>query len=714
MKTTILLIMCALTPIAMYSTVSKTVFNTAGNLSNLLTSNEKATITDLILKGEMNAVDFKTIRNNLTKLTALDLSEVSIVEYTGTNGTESRMELYYNTITYKENTIPCFAFFSNVYGTDPAIAKCSELTSIKLPPDIVAIDDYAFSFCNKITSLYLPSVKKLGISVFIYCTSLKDITIPYGSTSVFNGCSNLQKIIIPNSILSIQNSAFYGLSQIDTVVIPSSLHTIGNYSFYNCSDLKSIIYSGNIDSIGTYAFYGCRSLRTFPNCNTVLSLGEYAFSNCTSLDFFTFSPIIKKIEPYTFENCSSLTGTLEIPSSTISIGNCAFWGCLGYSSVNMGNSIKSISDAAFFNCSGIATITFSDSLISIGNYAFQNCTSLRDSLVLPNNLQQIGKYAFKGCNKIDKLILPSSVTSIGTMAFADCAAITSIQSRSESPASINLSTSVFSNVDKSACILYVPVGTKSIYQASDQWEDFSNIIEMVMPSEKFEVFIIVGENGSLFENGQIFQSDSTISVEKGNSLSLQIIPAIGYQISSIIFNGVDVTSKIVDDVFTTPIINEDITLKFSFKKKIFKLSIKSAESGYVNLLCEYGSTPSFKFVASPGWRINTITYNGIVDNDALEKLEYTTPSIEGEVILEFSFEIISSVQNTLSSNVSVYSYLSSIVVEGLSVGDDVHVYTVDGAEICKIRSNGSKVVIPVKERNVYIVKTPSNAVKVLI
>ena len=42
---------------------------------------------------------------------------------------------------------------------------------------------------------------------------------------------------------------------------------------------------------------------------------------------------------------------------------------------------------------------------------------------------------------------------------------------------ISLSSSVFNNVDKSICILYVPYGCKSTYENAEVWKDFQNIIE---------------------------------------------------------------------------------------------------------------------------------------------------------------------------------------------------------------------------------------------
>jgi hypothetical protein len=41
-----------------------------------------------------------------------------------------------------------------------------------------------------------------------------------------------------------------------------------------------------------------------------------------------------------------------------------------------------------------------------------------------------------------------------------------------------MSTNIFYNVNKTNCILFVPQGSKALYQAAVQWKDFTKIIEM--------------------------------------------------------------------------------------------------------------------------------------------------------------------------------------------------------------------------------------------
>ena len=93
---------------------------------------------------------------------------------------------------------------------------------------------------------------------------IKTVDIADGITSigdcVFQYCSNLMLVTIPNSVISIGESAFQN-SRLSYVTIPNSVTSIGINAFSSCTTLMSVVIGNNVTYIREKAFYYCSSLK---------------------------------------------------------------------------------------------------------------------------------------------------------------------------------------------------------------------------------------------------------------------------------------------------------------------------------------------------------------------------------------------------------------------------------------------------------------------
>lgn len=109
--------------------------------------------------------------------------------------------------------------------------------------------------------------------------------------------------------------------------------------------------------------------------------------------------------------------------------------------------------------------------------SFQNCKQL-ERITLPKNIVILNNNIFSGCSKLKEIRLPASIIAIGNKAFYGCSALTSVTVDTPDPANINLGgSSVFSSIVSKAT-LYVPYGSKALYEQADQWKAFSSIQEV--------------------------------------------------------------------------------------------------------------------------------------------------------------------------------------------------------------------------------------------
>jgi hypothetical protein len=83
---------------------------------------------------------------------------------------------------------------------------------------------------------------------------------------------------------------------------------------------------------------------------------------------------------------------------------------------------------------------------------------------------------FDGGATISVLSIPSTVTTIGDRAFVDCTGLVDVSVAWENPASVTLGEDVFFGISTGSVNLHVPAGTKALYEAAAQWQDF-NIID---------------------------------------------------------------------------------------------------------------------------------------------------------------------------------------------------------------------------------------------
>ena len=151
------------------------------------------------------------------------------------------------------------------------------------------------------------------------------------------------------------------------------------------------------------------------------SIGNYAFSGCGGLTSIEIPNSVTSIGANAFSYCTGLT-SITIPNSVTTIGSYAFYGCSGLTSVTIPNSVTIIEESAFRGCSGLTSITIPNSVTSIGWYAFDGCTGLT-SIEIPNSVMSIGDYAFSECTGLTSVTIPNSVTRIGGCAFWYCSGL---------------------------------------------------------------------------------------------------------------------------------------------------------------------------------------------------------------------------------------------------------------------------------------------------
>ncbi|MFZ4724779.1 MAG: leucine-rich repeat domain-containing protein [Paludibacter sp.] len=457
MKTTLPFLFLIISVLAT-AQVTKTVnVSNQGTLSSLA-KDFLSTVTNLTVKGNIDARDVKCMRDQMPMLVELDISAVSIQAYTGIGGTYNDI---YET-AYPANEMPQYSFWTTIAGT--GITK-NTLKNITLPITINSIGNYAFQEGSGITNLSLPSgVTNIG-------------------QNAFNGCSAISGTLnLPNSITSIGSLAFCGCSAITgTLILPNSIVYLGDGAFAGCSNITgSLTIPSTLSSIGIYTF-------------SITSINEFIVSS-TNQKYSSFNGVLFNKDQTTIIQYPFLKkGAYIVPNSVTNIGDYAFYGCTGITNITFSTMFSSIGSYAFYFCNALKEFivpnnnqtfsTLSGVIFNKNQTTIIQCPAGKEgTYAVPNSVINIGDYAFGTCQFINTLIFPSSLTSVGICAFENCIGIKTIYSLNPNPPELyypgcfdypNLVTNI-----------YVPTDAAVVaYKSSGYWYYFSDdIIKKGVPN----------------------------------------------------------------------------------------------------------------------------------------------------------------------------------------------------------------------------------------
>lgn len=157
-------------------------------------------------------------------------------------------------------------------------------------------DDFDFN-----VSLIDKQLRSDGWNIYTF-----DGDIPYIQSKSFYNKTNLQEVVIPNSVRAIESMAFYKCTSLTSINLPDNITYIGFNAFFKCQLLTSIKLPDRLDKIDNEVFSECSSLASIIIPDNVTSIGYASFSDCSSLASIEIGSGVTYIATSAFHNCLGL------------------------------------------------------------------------------------------------------------------------------------------------------------------------------------------------------------------------------------------------------------------------------------------------------------------------------------------------------------------------------------------------------------------------
>ena len=193
---------------------------------------------------------------------------------------------------------------------------------------------------------------------------------------------------------------------------------IGEATYLSKIEIPATYNGRAVTEIG--AFSG-RALKEIVIPDSVTTIGERAFVYCESLESVTLGSGIQSIGSEAFPYTAAL--------SSLYIKDLAAWCRIAFEGPLSTPSVEKL----YLNGTLVTDLVIPEGVTEIGDYAFAGFTGL-STVTLPDSVTSIGSYAFKECSDLTSVVIPESVTEIGDYAFAYSAALTVYAEAAEKPA----------------------------------------------------------------------------------------------------------------------------------------------------------------------------------------------------------------------------------------------------------------------------------------
>ena len=340
-------------------------------------------------KGDANTVDSATL-DGQHKLTGIELSR-NLKKV----GARAFMQTSLESITIE----------SDIEYEEYAFDGCKNVKELIIKEGVTDIPDALFYGFENCTTVKLPStLKKIGYRAFDRLGAT-EIELPEGLEEIGEEAfenSEIKELKIPASVKKIDARAFYSMDKLTKVEFAegAKLESVGAYAFNHCTALEKVVLPDSVKTLESGAFSYCYQLSDLTLSKNLTTLGDGVFSG-SGIGSIELPDSIEEMGSCVFRDCyfgtddeRSLT-SVKMPANLKTLGTCTFEGCAALTSVEFPEDIKltTVPADTFFKCHALTYIYLPEAIATTEGCAFGSMKLVDESAA--NNQQIVIEYANK-------------------------------------------------------------------------------------------------------------------------------------------------------------------------------------------------------------------------------------------------------------------------------------------------------------------------------
>jgi hypothetical protein len=328
-----------------------------------------------------------------------------------------------------------------------------QVTNVVIENGVENISDYALSQCEKLTSITIAdTVKSIG-RMALSGTALKKITLPKNLQKLDNRCFD-ETTSLEEFIIDEDNTKFATIDGVlfnkditkilrcptgrkGSYTIPDTVKVVDSYSFAWCEKLESIVIPESVIYIQDSSFYST-NINSVTINNPVCDIHPECdiFSDNTTIYGYKNSSAQLLADEYNIDFKALNTEYMDYAKGECGDKISWFFDSEGVLYILGSGTLDS---DPHYDPMGVASYTpswnkctslvkqayVSEGITEIQRYCFFEMRNMTE-ISLPDTLEKIGYGAFYGCSSLTNITIPKNVTELGEYLFSFCYNLESI------------------------------------------------------------------------------------------------------------------------------------------------------------------------------------------------------------------------------------------------------------------------------------------------